>query len=224
VSWSSLYFGGGLNLAALILGALAAGAALIWPRGTVSITAQTLAALIVFAPLVLPNVTNLAAQVLSSVADWKPEGAEPTAAPPLGFLEPPFGWFQRGYGWAHTAELIRERLITGWGFGGSAQFSETVKIEGYETQLIPRHPQNTPLQIWLETGAVGALLAAGALASFGRRAGAALAEDRVAAAAAVGLLVSAAVIVNVSGGAWSLWWWGAVALGAALIRVAKRPS
>jgi hypothetical protein len=77
------------------------------------------------------------------------------------------------------------------------------------------------MQIWLETGGVGAALAAGALAAFGRRAGAALAQDRWAAAAASGAIASALVFAMLDMNAWAQWWWVGLAIGAALVRCAR---
>ena len=198
----SIQFGGGMNLAAFILGCIAAGLALIWPRATVSIIAQITAGGIVVAPLILPQIADLSAQGLKQF---------------IG-IEAPFGWQARAEMWGFAADRIKERLVLGWGFGGADQFTETYNLLGFTLPYIPRHPHNAPLQIWLETGAVGALLAAGALASFGRRAGAALANNRIGAAAAAGLLVTAAVFANVNMNAWAIWWWAAIAAAAALVK------
>jgi hypothetical protein len=206
--WLCAFYGAGLFTAAALFGLGAALLALVWPRATVSILAQSVAGALVIAPLVLPQIADLSAQAITQFTPWKA----------------PFGWLQRAEIWAFTAEKIQHSLFWGWGFGASAQFTDTYRLSGFTEAYIPRHPNSAPLQIWLETGAVGALLAAGALASFGRRAGAALADDRWAAAAAAGLLGTAAVIANVNGGTWALWWWGAIAASAALVRAAKRPG
>jgi O-antigen ligase len=147
---------------------------------------------------------------------------------PLAFLEPTFGWLQRAETWRFAAEQIQKQTALGYGFGGSGGFSQTYVLYtpsySFTLPYIPGHPLSAPIQIWLETGAVGAVLAAAALASFGRRAGAAVADDRIAAAAAAGLLAATAFIMTVSGWTWSLWWWASVAVGVALIRAAKRPT
>jgi hypothetical protein len=86
---------------------------------------------------------------------------------------------------------------------------------------MPGDPQSLPLHLWLETGAIGAMLAAAALAEFGLRAGAALAGERVPAAAASGAMASAFVIAVTSVDAWALWWWAGVAIAAAMVRAGR---
>ena len=201
-------FGGLMNVTAFTFGAGAAMLALVWPRATISVSAQIVAGIIAFAPVILPQLADLSAQGLKQFT---------------GF-DAPFGWQARAQMWAFAADRIKERLLMGWGFGGSNHFPETYNLLGFTLPYIPRHPHNAPLQIWLETGAIGAFLAAGALASFGRRAGAALAENRAGAAAAAGLLVSASVFANMNANVWAIWWWAAVAAGAAFVRVAGRSA
>ena len=203
----SLQFGAPYNAAALGLGVVAALLAFIWPRAIVSIAAQTIAGWIVLAPLLLPTLANLAVSGYRQFAG----------------VDAPFTWQARAESWVFVAGKIRERLLMGWGFESSSNFGDTFPLLGFTLHNIPLHPHNAPLQIWLETGAVGAVLAASALASFGRRAGAALANDRWAAASAAGALVTAAFLANVNAGAWGLWWWGAIAVGAGLVRLARRP-
>ncbi|HWL83610.1 MAG TPA: O-antigen ligase family protein [Roseomonas sp.] len=77
-------------------------------------------------------------------------------------------------------------------------------------ELLPLHPHNGPLQIRLELGWVGSLLAAAALLLLG------LAAGRLAAAvAACGVLASAFVTFLASFGVWQSWWLCSMALAAA---------
>jgi hypothetical protein len=70
---------------------------------------------------------------------------------------------------------------------------------------------------------VGAILAAGALATLGRRLGAALAQDRWAAAAAAASMTTAFIIAALGEyDAWAPWWWGGLAICAAMVRVSRR--
>ncbi|MGE3866099.1 MAG: hypothetical protein AB7G04_04220, partial [Hyphomonadaceae bacterium] len=144
-------------LAALAAGAVPALLALRWPRGAVSITAMTAAFCFTVAPSVLPTAATLAGQAYRA----------------LLHVEPPFQWLARVDTWSFVSARISERPILGWGFGASGHFSETHVLQGFTVPYVAGHPSNAAMQIWLETGLIGALLFSGALAAFGRRAGAA---------------------------------------------------
>jgi hypothetical protein len=75
------------------------------------------------------------------------------------------------------------------------------------------------MQVWFETGAVGALLAA-ALTLAGGWALSRVLVDRAQAAAAAATLASAGVIANLSYGIWQEWWDAALFLAAALVAAA----
>lgn len=128
--------------------------------------------------------------------------------------------------WEFVLERIGERPLLGWGGessrslpGGKDTFTPaalerfglggTVSrawFEGVRAQRLPLHPHNAPLQIWLELGAVGALLAAGLLLWLGWH-GAALHAP-----AAAGLLASGGVVGMLSYGVWQAWWIGVLLL------------
>lgn len=65
--------------------------------------------------------------------------------------------------WDATTEKILQNPITGWGYHNSQKFSrqkEVVTIEHpsgepLTLRLMPSHPHNANLQLWLETGAIG---------------------------------------------------------------------
>jgi O-antigen ligase len=84
-------------------------------------------------------------------------------------------------------------------------------------ELLPLHPHNAALQIWLELGLVGAIAAAAAMLALGRR----IRGDRATRAALAGTLLAACTVGSVGYGIWQGWWMGAlwilVALGAVLI-------
>lgn len=128
----------------------------------------------------------------------------------------------RNYSLAHRSEIWAfavgryfERPLLGWGIegsrrlpGGSTMYSEVVPWG----QLLPLHPHNMPLQVWVELGPLGAVLLAIATARI------ALAASRIAdPAAAAGRLfvLVGALTVGASGyGAWQAWWLGLLPLAA----------
>lgn len=61
--------------------------------------------------------------------------------------------------WNFAAERIAERPVFGWGFDAAdamrRQFADTI---GNVANMMPNHPHNVPLQIWLELGIVGLAL------------------------------------------------------------------
>ncbi len=63
--------------------------------------------------------------------------------------------------WNHVAELIEQKPLTGWGFD-SARALKKDRATGYgdPKQLLPLHPHNAPLQVWLELGAIGVAIGA----------------------------------------------------------------
>jgi O-antigen ligase len=193
-------------LAALAAGLLPALLALRWPRQVVSVTAVAIAASLVAAPGVFPMLAALSGQA------WRSFKGE----------DPPFNLLARLDTWSYATGLIRQKPIWGWGLGASHGFPETHSIAEFSTPYIPGSPQSAPLQIWLETGAIGAVLAAAALAALGRRTGVALQGERCAAAAACGVMCTAFLIAALSEfEVWAIWWWAGLAICAAMVRVSR---
>lgn len=132
--------------------------------------------------------------------------------------------------WDFAAERIAERPLLGWGMeasreipGGRDQPSPAALDRMRVTDpamrrwfaephvnVLPLHPHNGALQLWLELGVVGAALAALLAWFLGVAAARAPAP-----AAATGALTSAAVTAMLSFGAWQAWWVVAMLLAAA---------
>lgn len=129
----------------------------------------------------------------------------------------PLSWAMRlGY-WSHAADWIGDHPLRGWGLEASREFGPGIVL----------HPHNSPLQVWLELGAAGALLAAAlwwlALSRLTRDK-----PDLIAAAAAASAMVYL-LFGAVNFGVWQEWWLAAAALCAALAGAIKgqnllRPS
>jgi exopolysaccharide production protein ExoQ len=140
----------------------------------------------------------------------------------------PGSWQHRVEIWHFTASRIAEKPLFGWGFdasrsidGGRTQFV-LERPDGSEViypgiGLLPLHPHNGVLQVWLEMGAAGALLVmlliygiGQSLSSIGTehgRLGGAMVSAATASALCVGLL---------SFGQWQSWWQASLWLSAVL--------
>jgi O-antigen ligase len=74
-------------------------------------------------------------------------------------------------------------------------------------EVMPLHPHNGALQLWLELGGIGALIGAALMLALG------FAASRSAApAVGVGMLASAAVTGMLSFGLWQAWWFASLLL------------
>ena len=123
--------------------------------------------------------------------------------------------------WGFTATRILERPILGWGLDAArrtpgGQVLITPEDFGYtgpevgknvtdwlhelDPVFLPLHPHNAILQIWLELGLIGALLACGLVIYLVR------AAVRRRHPAGLALLASSFVIANLSYGVWQNWW------------------
>jgi len=132
--------------------------------------------------------------------------------------------------WQFTSERILERPLVGWGFdaarripGGGDKFElKTAAGRPITTELnLPLHPHNQILQIWLELGAIGALIVALTGATL-------IAQTAnlppVARNGSVALITAVLVFDNLSYGAWQSWWIAAVILAAAAQAAMNRLS
>ncbi|MCZ8150202.1 MAG: O-antigen ligase family protein, partial [Roseomonas sp.] len=123
--------------------------------------------------------------------------------------------------WDFTLARIGDRPWLGWGMDasrslpGSQDTFDSATLErfgltapeervafGQNAAQLPLHPHNAALHIWLETGIVGAVLAAALLATlaFGLGATPAIAS------AGLGVLASGIVTGFLSFGVWQPWW------------------
>jgi O-antigen ligase len=110
--------------------------------------------------------------------------------------------------WAFVGGKIAERPVLGWGLDASRAIpgGDAPIPEGYPGQtMLPLHPHNAALQLWLELGAPGALLFAWLVARVWRALGDTR-WPRLYAAAAGGSLVAALIIGFGSYGVWQEWW------------------
>lgn len=198
---------------AVMAGGLAGGAALLAPR----LAPRLLGAGLALAILAMPAVLGpLLARGLPA------DGIPPSAAHRLLI-------------WDFVTDRIAERPVAGWGMEASREIPghrdppsraalERFRLTGPgaalwlpTAMLLPLHPHNGALQLWLELGLPGALLGAALALLLGF---AAARSPRPAVATAV--LAAASVTAMLSFGAWQEWWVGAELL--ALAGVAALPE
>ncbi|HSK41171.1 MAG TPA: O-antigen ligase family protein, partial [Arenibaculum sp.] len=125
--------------------------------------------------------------------------------------------------WNFTSERIAEKPLLGWGIEASRELGASRISEdlGGGAELMPLHPHNAFLQVWLELGAVGAAISLAILLlllhGIGKLRPAAKAPAMAAYAAGMAMIA-------VSYGIWQSWWLSALLLTAALIVACARPA
>ena len=192
---------------AAMVGLLAAGAAAVAPRAVPRLIGAGLGLLITAMPLLVATVPAFPVERLPGSA------------------------VHRMLIWDFTAARIAERPLVGWGMeasreipGGrdqpSAAALDRMRVGDPalrrwfaepHVQVLPLHPHNGALQLWLELGAIGAAIAA--LLAWFLGVAAARAPSP---AAATGALASATVTAMLSFGAWQAWWVAAMLFAAAV--------
>jgi len=187
-------FGQTANIAAFAAGALAYLVGYIAPRFGLIAVSLSIAAWLAAAPFAL----NILLPLTSG-------------------LSMPYSWAARIEIWRYVTAQIPENLWLGHGLDASRADPAQIVVQGQTVSAIPLHPHSASLQIWFETGAVGAGLGALCLLLGGVALARALGAKREAAAAACGAMAAIAVIANVSFGAWQEWWAAAILIAAGLV-------
>lgn len=149
-------------------------------------------------------------------------------APLLGYLSSlvdvelmrkiPLSWEHRLRMWAYSWDLIGQAPLIGHGFDAARVF-DTLTFrapDGRDITVMSMHPHNIGLQIWLETGVIGALLAVVFLLAVMKMA-LKYCTGSARAFAASGLLVTIATSGAVTVGVWQHWWWALIVLAVSLI-------
>ncbi|MEL6663384.1 MAG: O-antigen ligase family protein [Pseudomonadota bacterium] len=169
------------------------------------------------------------------------------AAPALGWVARafdtlniaiPLSFQSRLWAWQVVSEKVMEKPLLGHGLEAASTWRETYALRpewlaeavargGQEAAwmrypLVPSHPHNMPLEVWIETGLVGALLLAGTLLAFGwrlPRPGDMSLRLRIGTA---GLIGSALAIALVSYSTWNEAFWASIVLLALTLVVVDR--
>ena len=149
-------------------------------------------------------------------------------APLLGFLASiidtdlmrtlPLSWEHRLRMWAYSWELIGQAPLIGHGFDSARVFNELAfrAPDGRDITVMSMHPHNIGLQIWLETGVIGVIMAVAFLLTL-LRAVVKSCQRPARAFAATGLVITIAASGAVTIGLWQHWWWALIIFAASLI-------
>ena len=124
--------------------------------------------------------------------------------------------------WEFAVERIAERPLLGWGFDASRHIGAAFGGIG-ETgrNILPLHPHNAPLQLLLELGAVGALLALGVLCLVALRLDTLPARTRECGQA---LFVATLAIGCLAFGLWQNWWLALIVCVGLLLPLTAGPA
>lgn len=115
-------------------------------------------------------------------------------------------WTARLQIWSSVDRLILAKPLSGWGLDSSRSWPD----------LIPLHPHDAAMQLWLELGPIGAGLAALFFAWLFSRIAVLAQSDRTMAAAAAASTTAYVIMGALSFGVWQEWW---LAIGAGAIAV-----
>jgi len=127
--------------------------------------------------------------------------------------------------WNFSAEKASEKPVMGWGMGSSRAVpggDEVRVFPGFDGRFsgqgesLPLHPHNGFLQVFLELGIVGLLLAAGTIFLVLKNL-AAKAEESGLTAPVAGFILSVMIVGSISFGAWQGWWVSLQLLAGALL-------
>jgi len=191
----SLGFGLEVNTVGFLAALAAATCAYFWPRGALSAIFGTISGAFVVIPLILPSI---AGALPASVRAALPES-----------------WDIRLEIWQFTGDQLSEKPWMGWGLDAGRVIDAEAEVRGTVQNLLPLHPHNAPLQVWLETGAFGAVLVALAIVLLGGRIAGAPRLSRLQAAAIAWVATAYFVFIFFSYGVWQEWHMAALAVAIA---------
>lgn len=135
----------------------------------------------------------------------------------------PFSFRHRLEIWHFVAERITERPLLGWGLEASRQIGNHQMSDalGWGAELLPLHPHNAFLQIWLELGILGAASTVATMLLLLRCIGRLPASVQPLALAAY---ASAFSMITVSYGIWQSWWISTMMATILLVAMAVRTA
>ena len=129
----------------------------------------------------------------------------------------------RYYIWKFTIDRALEHPIIGWGLDASRSLPGGDVNIGVGRELMPLHPHNAFLQIWVELGYVGLILLAAIIWLIFPKAPSGQAFDKKMAILPITISMLV-VIMNLSFGIWQSWWMSAIALIICFASLANAPT
>lgn len=122
----------------------------------------------------------------------------------------------RIYIWNFVSDLIAERKAFGWGFDASRNMPNfgVMNFQENDGDVVPLHPHNAALQVWLELGAAGMVIVLAVLVLLWIRMDALPDPARI---AAHGLYVTTLSVAMTGYGIWQSQWIAAILAVASLI-------
>ena len=183
------------NVVALSVGLVCGVAAIIWPRRALQSVLCAGALWLLTAPVAM-------SLILAIIPDGLAEAL-------------PLSWQMRLVIWDNAIDFIAQAPVFGHGLDASRILSTTATIDGFSFEALPLHPHNFGLNIWLETGSVGAGLFAVTLIAL------ALAFEKRLPPAPIRMSLAYAitawlVMVMLGYGVWQEWHHGALSLAIAI--------
>lgn len=136
-----------------------------------------------------------------------------------GLTDLPMSWDHRFRMWGYCWNIISEHPFVGAGFDASRTFNDSfIAQDGRNLSLLSLHPHNLGVQIWTETGLVGAVLASILLLSLIKPLKK-ITNNSKSSSAYSGVIVASLTISSLTIGAWQLWWWSAVFLALGITKL-----
>lgn len=126
--------------------------------------------------------------------------------------------------WSYCWDLIAENPLFGHGFDASRTYQDTfLARNGRDIVIVSLHPHNAAIQIWLETGAIGAGLAALTVALLIKPA-VHFANTPIKASALCGTITAVILFGLTTIGVWQYWWIGSIFIGLGALTLCANPS
>jgi len=202
------------NAAVLAVAVMAVVAVLLWKFP--GVMPRIVAVGCIAGTLLLPGAITLTIRAVDD--GYRPLIDETHSTDPDG-LAGSYG--HRYYIWRFATERAVERPLKGWGFDASRAIPGGHETIAIGKELMPLHPHNATLQLWLELGIPGILIAAGAFwLIFRHRLGAAGGAADVYVKPL--MLLAVCVSWNATYGLWQSWWFSALALALAVMFLFER--
>ncbi len=186
------------NAGAIMVGVVAAALALMAPNRAVTIAGWTILIVLFLTPLLAFLPVEYIFQKFGGVA--------------------PASWLHRVAIWQAAGAQIPDGLPFGYGADYARIWKETaatVAVPGapFELSIMPTHPHNVILQVWLELGLPG-VIAIAAFIFFGLRILRQVSLPPVITAGLIGALAAIMVSMLIEGSIWQVWRHAAIALAA----------